>query len=887
MKNFLFLLLLIGMISFHECFAGEKGIVINEILAANASTNLDPDYYSFSDWIELRNTSDQPIDLNGCYLTDERSNPRKWKINTQANAAEAKTLIDRNAVWRYWKGQTPPSAQDDWTQMSFDEDMWKAGAGGFGYGDIQFVNTEFSSMQNSFSTVFIRKRFTVENPAALGLLLLSIYIDDGFLCFINGKKVASYLAPASYTNTSLSTDSHESDTELFFELGNAVDLLQPGENVIALVGFNVSLGSTDFVLAPSLSAKSVKSAGLAPGACQLFWADGMNKGNHSNFKLDGNGESLFLYSPDSALLDSVRYPSQLPDISYGRTTNGAGDWCYFVEPSPGRENSATGCLTPTTALPPAFSQLGGFYSNTQTIQIINPSMAGIIRYTTDGSIPSSLSQRYTEPVEISQTTIVRARIYVDGKFPSLVQTHSYFIDEVFLLPVISLSTTPAYLWDNTIGIYCTGKNGIANNCSGSPQNYNQDWERPVHAELFEVSGTCSFSVDAGMKIYGACSRIYPQKSLAIYARDKYGADKIDYALFPDKPITSFKSFVIRNGGNDWIRTLFSDGMMQTLVKDRMDIDDQAYRPAILFLNGEYRGIMNLREKLNEDYPAQKYDVDSNKVDLLENNEVVMAGDANHYDALRAYIASHKLSDPTAYAYVQTQMDTDEFMNYNIAKIYFSSMDWPGNNVKFWRPKTETGRWRWMLYDNESGFGIWWPYTDNTLESASGAGNWATFLLYNLLQNLDFRNDFIQRFAAHINTTFDPVRVHNHIRNIQSGIAAEMPRNIDRWKDSHASGWGYSIYQSMKDWQQEVNLMHTFADKRSTYVWSYIQKKFRLEGTENVTFKTIPETGGGRIRVNTVVLPEGNVTGQYYKKIPMNVQAYANAGIPVCWMEGTK
>lgn len=877
MKNLFVLFVLMGLIPLTECFGGENKLVINEILASNASTNLDPDYYSFSDWIELRNAGDQPADLNGCYLTDERSNPKKWKINLPVSTGEVQTLVPYKTIWQYWLGEKSPSSHDEWTQLSFDDTAWKRGSGGFGYGDLQYVSTELSSMQNSFSTVYIRKSFSVENPAALGTLKLSIYIDDGFICYINGTQVASYLAPASVTNTSLATDSHETDAELSLELGKVADLLQHGDNVIAIVGFNVRLGSTDFVLAPTLLAKSTKSAGLAPGACQLFWADGMNKGFHTNFKLDGKGENLFLYGPDGNLLDSVHYPAQSPDISFGRTLNGPGEWCYFAEPSPGRENSATGCLTPAAALPPDFLQPGGFYTNTQTIQLTSASQAGIIRYTTDGSIPSPQSQQYFEPVKVSQTTVLRARIYEDGILPSPVQTHSYFIDEIFTIPVISLSTTPAFLWDNKIGIYVTGTNGVAGNCQGAPQNYNQDWERPVHAELFEASGTCGFSVDGGVKIYGACSRMYPQKSLAIYARDKYGTDKIDYALFPDKPISSFKNFVIRNGGNDWIRTLFSDGMMQTLVKDRMDIDEQAYRPAILFINGEYRGIMNIREKLNEDYPAQNYDVDSDKVDLLENNEIVMAGDTNHYDALFTYISSHDIRESTTYTYVQTQMDTDEFMNYNIAKIYFSSMDWPSNNVKFWRPQTENGRWRWMLYDNESGFGIWWSYTDNTLENGSGSANWATFLLYTLLQNTDFRNDFIQRFAAHINTTFDPVRVHDHIRTIQAGIAEEMPRNIERWKNSGASGWGYSIYKSMADWQREVNLMHTFTDKRPSYVWNHIKSKFRLEGTVNVTIKTLPETGCGRVRVNTVVLPEGSVTGKYYKNIPMNIQAFANAG----------
>lgn len=277
--------------------------------------------------------------------------------------------------------------------------------------------------------------------------------------------------------------------------------------------------------------------------------------------------------------------------------------------------------------------------------------------------------------------------------------------------------------------------------------------------------------------------------MAIFKRNKYDTKKIDYQIFPDKAIDHFEAIVLRNSGNDWTSTMFRDAMMQYLIKDNMDIEIQAYQPAIVYLNGEHWGIHNIREKINEHFIAANRNVDSEKIDLLENDGVVINGDNTDYNSLIEFLKDNDVQESDNYAYVKDQMDIDNFMNYMVAQIYFDNTDWPGNNVKYWRLNDTKSKWRWIIYDTDFGFGMYNPNacSNNTLEFATeenGPG-WpnppcSTFLLRTLLENETFRHSFINHFADHLNTTFTATRVNEFIAQMKAGIEPEMIRHRQRW-----------------------------------------------------------------------------------------------------------
>jgi hypothetical protein len=237
--------------------------------------------------------------------------------------------------------------------------------------------------------------------------------------------------------------------------------------------------------------------------------------------------------------------------------------------------------------------------------------------------------------------VIRARSYLNDSVFSIVKTNSYFINEKTTLPVVSVSTDPANLWDSKIGIYVAGEHPWL--------NYMQDWERPANIELYETDGTQAFSIDVGIRIHGEYSRNYPQKSLSLFARKIYGSGKIKYKIFPDLSIEGFEDILLHNSGVDWNKSMLRDAITHMLVKN-INIDMLYYRPAIAFLNGEYWGIHNIREKANENYIASHYNIDRDSLELVLYWGQFGIGNESRYRKLRTFIESNNLMLSENYNY---------------------------------------------------------------------------------------------------------------------------------------------------------------------------------------------------------------------------------------------
>ncbi|MCK5783677.1 MAG: CotH kinase family protein, partial [Desulfobacterales bacterium] len=603
---------------------------------------------------------------------------------------------------------------------------------------------------------------------------------------------------------------------------------------------------------------------------------------HTNFKLSVSGEEIGLFTNDGKLIDSIRYAEQISDISFGRYPDGAENWFFFDQPTPGTSNINSGFSE--IIQNPEFSLNGGFYQDSISIELIKDTPNETIRYTLDGSLPNLQSSIYSAAIVLTSTTVIRAQSFRESYLSSKVITHTYFINETTTLPVVSVATDPDNLWDDEIGIYVEGTNGIPGFCVSEPRNWNQPWERPISLEMYETSGNLGFKIDAGMQIGGGCTRKYPQKTLAVYVRSKYGVSKINYRIFDDKQIDSYNNIILRNSGQDWWRAMFRDGMMQTLVKDRMDIDWQAYKPAILFLNGEYWGIHAIREKHNEHYLESNYGIDPDKIDILRGNAEVKQGSSELYEGMIDFIKTHDMAVTEHYNWVTTQMDINEYLNYMIAEIYFANIDWPSGNIKYWRQHGENNKWRWILFDTDLGFGAHGlgQYDSNTLANATASTStyyanppWSTLLLRKLLENTEFKNQFIQRFASRLNITFTPQRVLYIIDSLKTNIEPEIPRHIQKWEQSTSfnDGWNYHI-----------EVMREFASLRPRYVFDHLIEKFGLSGSTqlNVNYDN-PEMGN--VFINGVKLPGNNFSGKYLKDIPIQCKAIPKHGYRfVGWQE---
>ena len=658
-------------------------------------------------------------------------------------------------------------------------------------------------------------------------------------------------------NVSIITDEDE-------DYPDWLEIYNPGDSLIDLSGFGLS----DDVSEPYRWV--FPEVELAGREYLLVFASGKDRVSpnlHTNFKITSSGEPLILTNPSGETVDQIETGSIPSDISRGCQPEGSSIWCYFAEPTPESSNSTQGYQE--IAQPPEFSLPGGFYSGSVILSLEAPSPQAAIHYTVDGSPPVDTSNVYTTPLIIDSTVVIRARVFEPGLLFSAVVTHSYIFYDNNNLTVISISTHPDNLWDEETGIYVLG------NSPGSPPwytgaNFWQDWERPIHLEFFEPEGSLGFSIDAGVKIIGGFSRTFDQKSLAIFARDKYVYDLIEHQIFSDKPIAEFKSFFLRNSGNDWPLTMIRDALMTGLVEDT-DLDIQAYRPSILFLNGEYWGIHNVRERMDKYYLASNRGFDPDNINLLENNAVVIEGDAEHYNAMIDFIESHDMSLMENYEYVKTQMDVYNFMDYEASEIYFSNTDWPGNNIKYWCPSEPEEIWKWMLYDTDFGFGCNPPtYTHNTLAYATdpnGIGQnppWSTFLLGSLLENDSFKNDFINHSADLMNVNFHPDRVLERIDSLAGVIEPEMP--------AHQARWG----RTMEQWYSHLETVIEFAENRVDYVREDIQEYFDLEGTASVALGVEPP-GSGRIKINTKTISEFPWSGIYFQGVPLQLTGLHNCG----------
>jgi len=574
-----------------------------------------------------------------------------------------------------------------------------------------------------------------------------------------------------------------------------------------------------------------------------FFADGRDMQSHTNFKLSKLIGYIGLFDKDTLLIDSINYSVQYKDISYGRDPENLENWYFFESPTPGKMNSTEKFVD--RAKNPLMLPNDRFFESDVSIQLNIDDPDAVIYYTTDGTVPNKSSSIYSEEIIISETSVVKARSFKEYLIGSEIISNTYFIDEQTILPIFSISTDPNHFFDDKLGIYVEGTNGITGNCSNSPKNWNQDWEREIHLEFFESDKTIILEQDAGIKINGGCSRIYPQKSLAIFAREQYGLKSMQHIFFKDRNYNEYNSIILRSSAQDWWRTMFRDGMIQTLFKSRLEIDYQEYRPSIVFLNGEYYGIHNIREKLNKHYISNIHEVAKDKIDLIEISKEIKIneGDRIAYDILMNYVSKNDLSIEQNYNHVKSLMEIDEYIDYCIAEIYSANADWPGSNMKMWREKKPSGKWRWMIYDLDFGFGgnAEGQYDSNTLALATAANGpdwpnppWSTLLLRKLLENESFKNEFIQRFALHMSTTFNPARVNNVIDSLQAQIAAEMPRHKLRWERSISFG---------DSWQDIVEIMREFARKRPQYVREHFSEKFDLHGTSNLTINIDGEKGG--------------------------------------------
>ena len=608
---------------------------------------------------------------------------------------------------------------------------------------------------------------------------------------------------------------------------------------------------------------------LKPGKHILVYCDKVENGLHTPFRLEsGKGCNVYLFN-NGKVIDKVEglKKQPAPNIAYGRKTDAGDTWGYMATPTPAATNCGETCKDILGS--PVFSEKGRVMKNGKAfkleLSLPEGSEGAEIRYTTNGSEPTRTSYLYSSPINISKTTVVKAKLFQDGKLSPRSSTQSYiFFTRDITLPVISISTDNKYFYDNKIGIYVDGT------YQSGKKNYEFDWRRPTNIEFFfEPEKESQINQLCETRIMGGATRGNKMKSLAVYANKRFGEKRLDYEFFPDQRpgITDFKSIALRNAGNDFDYLYLRDAIIQSNTAKHLDIDYQAWRPAIVYINGQYTGMLNIRERSNEDNIYTNYD-GLEDLDMFENWGELKEGTWDNYNAFKAFYTEH---GHTLAEYEQW-MDTMEFLNLMLVNLFYNNRDFPGNNIVMWRPTEEGGRWRWIMKDTDFGLGLYgvsasfntikWIYDPNYDPGTSWANQYDhTRLFRRLMEDSDFKREFIDRAAIYMGDWLNSRGTFAVWNPMYEMIKYEYPYHrelVNKW-------W--------PNYTEEMNNARNWIANRPTYFYKYIADYYKLGTPLPLTVnKAMDENQRAEIEIqmNGVKLSEGFFDGKFFKDRRMTI-----------------
>ncbi len=527
---------------------------------------------------------------------------------------------------------------------------------------------------------------------------------------------------------------------------------------------------------------------------------------------------------------------------------------------------------------------GGFFSKKIRVELSHNESNIDVYYTTDGSVPTKNSERYTQPITLKKTTVIRAVAFNSGKEKySRIESSTYFVDEPETdWLVVSLAVNPEMLFDTITGLF---EKGVENDLDGIASYGANFWDRKEHfinAEIFESDSSTVYRSPCGFRLFGGMSRTFPQKSMLLISRKRYGNKRFKHRFFDQIKLNKFKYLILRNAGSDWGRAHARDPIINGMV-DHWDIDKQAYRPCHVYLNGEYFGVYYLREKINAYFIGSHHkEVDPDTLDLIEHRLALRKGSKIGYEKMIKFLEEADLSKKKYYDFLQTLMNVEKYADYKLLQIFIDNSD-AGGNIKFWRSDHyDKGRWQWILYDTDWGFGLMNSkgYLNNSLAFHTRADGppwpnppWSTLILRKLLENKEFEHLFINRFCDQLNTTFLTDTMLTQINEHQEMLRPEIPRQFKRWN------------QSERVWRIHFNRIRKFAKERPNIMWSHLQERFETGQKVDVE---VTATGRGRIWINENLKAtyKKPYRGSYFANIPITLHAQPRLGFKFSHWEGT-
>ena len=551
------------------------------------------------------------------------------------------------------------------------------------------------------------------------------------------------------------------------------------------------------------------------------------------------------------MTDQTEKASLERDQSFGRFPNGSSNFVIMDLPTPNRGNFESNSIIPNVS--------SGFYSDSFLLTLNTSIKGDIIHYTLDGSDPTKNDSVYISPIlikdrsdepnifsdiptappdtfnrsyyywkqpgKVAKATTLKFRSFRAGVPSSKIHHQTYFVGEKFkdyTFPVFSLMIDSSSLFDYDTGLYVPGhffdSLGFSHWPIGNYHGEGDAWERNGHIQFFETDKKLEFSTGVGLKMHGNGSLGMPQKNLRLLFRKKYGLGKLNYPIFESQQPASFQRLLLRTGGNTFTEVNFLEAILQDIVKNE-DLDIQQNRPSVLFINGEYWGVHNIREKMDEHYFESYYDINEDQILTrfpCSQNDI---GGGTEFRDVFDFVENNSLKIDTNYQLAKQLLDVENIMTYYIMQIFYANKDMH-SNFRYWGTKGNQTKWRTMVYDLDISFGFGWGDKNPSIEHFQFATRpiCHTLIFRKLLENQEFKEQFITRSEELLKTTFHSDTIINRFESFKKIYRPHMQEHIDRW--------GYP--ESIESWDDRIEEFKRFARQRPCYFKEHLEDFFEID-----------------------------------------------------------
>lgn len=851
-------------------------IFINEGCNKNGIINFDENNEP-SDWIELYNGSSSQINLLDWKLSDQLNGINAWVFPEVELGPNEFLKINCSGKNRFGSPPFIPTKHQvnftpavGWNTHTFTQSFNWDGQSNIIINVCAYTNTYTeNSIFYQQTTSFQSSLFTYEDGSQaacsnnLGqtknqrpnLKLNGLIIGAGNI--LNGN--TTY--PAPYGNW------YWGARHQFLVLASELQAAGLSAGPINSLAFEVASTIGEFYSYIDISLNHTDLTDLAPEFLPLNGQE-----LHTNFKLNAQGETVYLFDSNNQLQDQLQIKSPRADISVGRFPNGAS-LISWMSPTLGSSNNVAQIYN--DSLPrPQISIKSTLLNGPINVEITTtvPSNQGKLVFTTNGYDPTFNSIVYSGPINIAYNQVLRAKVFPVNSpttLPSEQAVASYSFNVSHTTPILMVNTAPTNLYGNT-GIF---------------ENWWTDWVKPAYGILIDTGeahtiiheGIAAIRMDGG----AGGSRSQPQHSFRLsWADGTYGDQPIVEAILPDRPNRHlYSDFYLRNGSNQYLNLPYKDAFQVKMMSQGTDNYYSSYRPVSVYINGWYNGLYELREKFNQEYFQEHDDASKDSIEILSlsywYNLVLRAveGDVNNFWNSYNQFLGLNTNSTTYWQEADQYFDLKHYTDYIIGESWIGNVDWPQNNIKIYRSDASQMRWRFALIDLELSLqpNGWSHCQDNHIAYMKNINSIPYIMIWKKsMLNEMYRNYFINRFADQMNTSFRPENLINTEMEFYNSMLPEMPLEFARWGDPNNIAGQMAVFEAKHlEFQQELLC-------RSTYVFNHLRSEFNLVKKVEVTLTVEPENAG-EIHLNTIQPSTYPWSGTYFDGVPISLQPIAKPG----------